>query len=282
MTQSTRWKDIWAAKAREVIPDFDLDRGFSSRVEEIERLSEHELIDFIGPGRSEIILDAGCGTGVNISRLYSRVKKIIGIDFAPGSIERCQKRIAAQNIQNAEVLVGSIIQTSLPDHAVDKVICLSVMQYLDDHEVRLALREFSRILSPGGLVILHVKNRASLYWLTLLVAKRLKMLFRRSTNCYNVRPFKWYLHELSALGYKTEDFNGFNLLTLDKMPKWLTSFLQRFELRHYRHWLFQTALVRGHMADLKIRAKFNGGLEVGSVRDEMNNHCAIADASQLD
>ena len=120
MSDSVEWKEVWAVRAREVTPDFDLDRGFSLREEGIERLSERELIEFIDPRQSEVVLDAGCGTGVNISRLFTRVKKIIGIDYAAGSIERCQKRVEVQNIRNAELHAGSILEILLPDHTVTR------------------------------------------------------------------------------------------------------------------------------------------------------------------
>jgi len=102
MKDSVEWKAAWAERAREEAPDFNLDRGFSKRREDIERLSERELIEFIDPHSSETVLDAGCGTGVNISRLCGSVKRIIGVDYTAGSIERCRKRIEAQNIQNCE------------------------------------------------------------------------------------------------------------------------------------------------------------------------------------
>ena len=255
MNDSVEWKEVWAVRAREETPDFDLDRGFSLREEGIERLSERELIEFIDPRQLEVVLDAGCGTGVNISRLFTRVKKIIGIDYAAGSIERCQKRVEAQNIKNAELHVGSILEISLPDHKINKVICLSVLQYLNDHEVCQAFGEFARVLAPNGVVILHVKNRASIYWWTLLAAKRAKALLGGNGSTYNVRPFDWYIDALCVAGFQIEEFNGFNLLTIDHMPKWLSSSLQRFELKHYRSWLLRNAFIRRHMSDLKIRAR---------------------------
>ena len=255
MTDSTEWRRIWDVRAKESVSDFDLDRGFARREEEIERLSDQELIEFIQPKVTDTVLDAGCGTGVNIVRLNSRVKKIIGIDYTAGSIERCQKRIREQTIANAEVIIGSISAVPLANCSVDKILCLSVLQYLEDSEVRQVLREFARLLAPEGVIILHVKNQSSLYWSTLLAAKKLKKLLGRRTSVYKVRPFEWYIKELNWAGFDVVDFNGFNLLTLDFMPRVLLSFLQKSELRHCRDWFFQSPMVRRHGADLKIKAK---------------------------
>ena len=46
---------------------------------------------------------------------------------------------------------------------MDRVLCTSVLQYLDDAQLRAAFREFARILKKDGTLVLHVKNLASLY-----------------------------------------------------------------------------------------------------------------------
>lgn len=254
MNNSLQWRRVWEDKSREDVPDFELDRGISPRDQEIENLSERENISFIDPGQLETLLDAGCGTGVNILRLCSRVRNIIGIDYTSGSLERCRRRIQAHQIHNAQVYLASVTAIPLPECSVDRIVCLSVLQYLNDEEVRQALKEFVRVLSPGGVCILHVKNSSSLYWSTLRVAKKLKGLLGRPTSTYYLRSFQWYLNELASLDCRVLEYKSFNLLTLDFMPRWLTYFLQRTELRHHSGWLFRMPFVRRHGADLKIKA----------------------------
>jgi ubiquinone/menaquinone biosynthesis C-methylase UbiE len=226
----------------------------SPREQEIENLSEEELLAFIEPAESEVVLDAGCGTGVNIVRLHSRVRSIIGVDYAWGSLERCRRRIQVHKVQNAHVCLASATAIPLPDRSVDRILCLSVLQYLDDEEVRKVLREFVRVLGPGGVIILHVKNSSSLYWSSLRVAKAMKGFMGFSTRLYHLRSFRWYAHELAFLNCKVLDYNSFNLLVLEGMPKRVLSFLQRFELRHRGALPFRARFVRRHGAELKIKA----------------------------
>lgn len=253
---------MWEDKSKENVPDFQLDRGISPRDLEIETLSEQELVTFIEPRKSDAVLDAGCGTGVNILRLHSRVRSIVGIDYAWGLLERCQKRIQAHEIGNARLCNASTTAIPLPDRSVDRVLCLSVMQYLNDEEFRRALREFVRVLAPGGVVILHVKNLSSLYWSTLWIAKKLKAFLGISTRIEYFRSFRWYVSELESANYRILDYNSFNLLTLEGMPKGMLSFFQRFELRHHNTPLLRTPLLRRHGAELKIKAKVDGPLPV--------------------
>jgi ubiquinone/menaquinone biosynthesis C-methylase UbiE len=154
--------------------------------------------------------------------------------------------------------VASVSAIPLPDRSVDKVLCLSVFQYLDDREVGQALREFIRVLSPGGVIVLHVKNLSSLYWLTLRIVKRLKVLFRRGTRIEHLRSFRWYVNELTSLGCRVQDYNSFNLLAIDGMPKSVLSSIQRFELRHHGEPVFKAPFLRRHGAELKIKATVAG------------------------
>ena len=72
-----------------------------------------------------------------------------------------------------EVFHGDITSIPLPDSAVDRILCMSVLQYVDDSQLRVAFREFARILKKDGTLVLHVKNLASLYLSTLWLMKRL-------------------------------------------------------------------------------------------------------------
>jgi len=254
MSGSGHWKEIWDKNAQTRVPDFELDRGFSPRSREIEALSENELIAFIEPKQSEVLLDAGCGTGTNVLRLHSRVKKLIGVDFSAASVERCKNRLQSEGIENAEVFTGSVAALPLDNQKVDRIICLSVLQYLNDGEVRETLRGFAEALNPGGVLIVHVKNRSSLYWITLLAAKKLKRLLHRKMMTYEVRSFGWYIDELHSAGFTVLDFNAFNVVSIEMMPQKLVSLLQGFELKFYNSWLLRRAFIRRHGADLKIKA----------------------------
>lgn len=254
MRTSADWRKAWEKKSGDQVSDFELDRG-TSREQEVEDLLEQELINFIEPRETETLLDAGCGTGVNVLRLHSRVSRVIAFDYAWGSVKRCKKRVQADRIRGAHLCVAGVTAIPLPNHSVDKILCLSVLQYLDDREVSQALGEFARVLTPGGTIILHVKNLSSLYWSTLLFAKRVKVRLGMPTRIEHFRPFRWYVDELSALDCNVVDYNSFNVLYFEGMPRRVLSFIQKFELR-YRHSRFwRHPFIRRHGAELKLRAR---------------------------
>ena len=111
-----------------------------------------------------------------------------------------------------------------------------------------------RILVPGGTIILHVKNSSSVYWLTLRLAKRAKAFLGLTTQLEYVRPFRWYVRELTSLNYHVVDYNSFNWLAVEGMPKQVLAILQRLELKYRKAWLFRSRFIRRHGAELKIKA----------------------------
>lgn len=254
MAHSDHWRTYWERRAEQSLPDYEYDRGRSPRGREIDLLSEDELLSFIQPEPGDTVFDAGCGSGVNIDRLHSRVRSIIAMDFSRGSVERARKRVRLCRIDNAKVVQGNVTEIPLPSRSVDKVLCMSVLQYLNDGDVRRAFAEFRRILRPRGVAILHVKNISSIYLATLYLMKKVKSLFRSGVQVEHYRSYRWYMRELESAGFNIAYYNSFNLLMFEGMPKLILRRLQKYELSNYNNWLLRRAFVRRHGSDLKIKA----------------------------
>jgi len=248
------WKQYWDQKNSSTVSDYEVDRGARLRNREIERLSNDELLDFIDAQSSDVVFDAGCGTGANILLLQPFVRRIIAMDYSEAAVARCQKRLALNGIDNVEVFQGDITSIPLPDDSVDRILCMSVLQYVDDTQSRAAFREFSRILKKDGTLVLHVKNLASLYLSTLWLMKRLRRILGRDTKLENLRTFHWYLSELQRAGFCPSDHRSLNIFVLDRMPRRLVLWLQKFELNHQSDFPFSSEFLRRHGSDLKIRA----------------------------
>ena len=106
--------------------------------------------------KSARILDAGCGTGGTIAWLRKAgFRNVIGIDNNPYALAFCKKRGIS------EVKLYSVDQIPFGKESFDVVICMDVL-YHQGVNYKNALKEFNRILKPGGL--LYVQEPA-LDWL---------------------------------------------------------------------------------------------------------------------
>ena len=94
------------------------------------------------------------------------------------------------NLSLAKYMSGDVTRATLSAGTVDTILCLSVLQYLDDDEVRRCLRAFSAGLKSNGVLILHVKNLASLYLSTLWIAKQLLGVIGKNVKLEYFRTYR--------------------------------------------------------------------------------------------
>jgi ubiquinone/menaquinone biosynthesis C-methylase UbiE len=126
---------------------------------ELERLRAFSRHFRLRPG--ERVLDAGCGSG----RLVPVICEMIGpdgslveLDFAPGMIGINRSK---RHRGNVTFVLGDVHALPFPDKDFDKVIALALLPHLDDKAA--ALKEFHRVLKPGGLLIIaHQMGREAL------------------------------------------------------------------------------------------------------------------------
>jgi SAM-dependent methyltransferase len=104
------------------------------------------------------VLDAGCGGRSYLPLLAATVGpagRIASIDLAEDNIATVQQRVAEWAFDlPSEPRVGSLVDLPYEDGAFDAVWCANTSQYLTDGELATALREFWRVVRPGGLVAL--------------------------------------------------------------------------------------------------------------------------------
>jgi ubiquinone/menaquinone biosynthesis C-methylase UbiE len=132
-----------------------------------------EFMKLWGKHDDHVILDYGCGPANDLVGflVYTKAKKVIGIDISEKALEFASRRLALHRIdpQRVELIHISDSATTLPidDNSVDYIYCEGVLHHTTSPEA--TLREFRRVLKPGSQACVMVYNCDSL-WLHLYVA----------------------------------------------------------------------------------------------------------------
>jgi ubiquinone/menaquinone biosynthesis C-methylase UbiE len=114
------------------------------------------------------MLDAGCGTGLNLASMPAGS---VGIDLNPRNLDLIRERLP-----HHPVVLGDIEAMPFEDESFSTVVCTEVLEHVPYPEK--ALREMFRVLKSGGLLIGSVPCRSMIWKLRFL-----------SSTCPGNEPF---------------------------------------------------------------------------------------------
>jgi ubiquinone/menaquinone biosynthesis C-methylase UbiE len=95
-----------------------------------------------------VLADCGAGTGLFASEMTD-ICHVIAIDSHEDALRLAEQNIGAENVKK-----GSCTALPLKDSSVDCITALDVIEHVEDD--RLAVREFARVLKPGGVIAVTV------------------------------------------------------------------------------------------------------------------------------
>lgn len=97
------------------------------------------------------VLDLGCGTGLLLARIRGRQPdvELEGIELSPAMLARARERLGP----SVGLALGSAQGLPHPDDHVDVVTCSSVLHDIA-HDHAAVLREWLRVLRPGGTIVI--------------------------------------------------------------------------------------------------------------------------------
>ena len=114
------------------------------------------------PINKQLLVDAGCGTGLYSAALVKNVRKIEAIDLNAGMLKIAKEKM---NLEGKKGLINfhisSIDSLPLDDETADAVMINQVLHHLPDNSTsgwanhEKILREFWRVLKSGGMLIIN-------------------------------------------------------------------------------------------------------------------------------
>jgi SAM-dependent methyltransferase len=108
------------------------------------------------------ILDAGCGSGV-MSRLLAShhpYAEVVGVDQNPRYVAFATERAAPENLANLSFQVADVRKLPFEAASFDIVCSQNVLFFISDPDA--AVREFRRVLRPGGRLLIALRHRTML------------------------------------------------------------------------------------------------------------------------
>lgn len=120
------------------------------------------MFDVLKPHMGREILEVGCGVGNLTEQMLPYCDRLVGVDVEPHYIQTVQERFGDRPGFSAHLLdLSSEIPTTPQPGTFDTVVCLNVLEHIEDHVT--TLRNMKAMLRPGGRLILLVPAFSWLY-----------------------------------------------------------------------------------------------------------------------
>jgi len=111
---------------------------------------QRESLEALQLGAEDRLLDVGCGTGAACRSAASVTASVVGIDLSPEMVR--QAREFASGLANVHFEIADSEHLPFDDGAFTAVVCSNSFHHYPDPG--RAVREMTRVLAPGGRLVL--------------------------------------------------------------------------------------------------------------------------------
>lgn len=115
------------------------------------RKKQNIILDHTAADRRDTILEVGCGDGLHAPG-YAEHFEYVGVDLSHSLVEQTRSRLNT----TGRVFQMDATNLSFADDAFSAVVGTAILHHLEDQEQ--ALREWQRVVEPGGSVTLMEPN----------------------------------------------------------------------------------------------------------------------------
>ena len=203
------------------------------------------ILEMVAPRHGEVVLDVGCGRGVDVLELAKRGVLAIGLDPSSRMMVGAREFLDGNRrylppADGCDVALVRGLGEALPFRpgSLDKLICKGALDHFADMERTMS--DMARSLRPGGAAIIAVANFNSL---SCRLGRRwhpiADRIYRVKTERHPWQPPADHNYEFDcpvlrrtvARDFRVERLQGMSLLwtapywgkTLSLMPKWMSA-----------------------------------------------------------
>lgn len=108
----------------------------------------------------DVILDIGCGGGININRMAEKAKKVYGVDYSIESV-KLSREVNEKLIREGKVEIqeGNVKNLTFEDDTFDIVTAFETVYFWPD--IEKCFGEVKRVLKPGGTFLIGMESNGS-------------------------------------------------------------------------------------------------------------------------
>jgi len=131
-----------------IAPRWDEERSFHAS----DAIVEQTILETIGSTRYTSMLDVGTGTGRMLQLLGKDVERAVGFDSSHSMLAVARANLERAEIRGIDLRQGDIYSPPFGNDSFDLIVIHQVLHFLDDPA--RAIREVSRLLTPGGRLLI--------------------------------------------------------------------------------------------------------------------------------
>ena len=122
----------------------------------VERRPRRRVLELARVRNGEAILEVASGTGVQLVELGRRNRsgRTVGVDFAPGMVQRTRRRLRSAKLDQVDLLRADARSLPFADATFDLVTNEYMLNLMPRADIPLAVAELHRVLKPGGRLII--------------------------------------------------------------------------------------------------------------------------------
>jgi len=177
-----------------------------------------DICDALDIKDRDLVLEAGCGTGNLAIKIKERGANVVGLDYSKEALEIYKKKDFS-----AKIVLGDLSEKlPFPDNYFNKIACNNTLYTLPKERQLAILKEFLRILKPGGKIAVAnpKKGWSAIKIYTYGIKQEIKKegLFKAS-----VKVLKFIVPAFKILYYnsKIKNKSGYTFLSLEEQKELL-------------------------------------------------------------
>lgn len=110
-----------------------------------------EFLEYLRKGKGKVILDLGCGPGVNAAYIHAKNFQVIGIDLSEKMVEYAKSRYP-----QIEFRLCNMTKLPFPANSFDGILASYSLIHLTKDAIPAVMSKLNQILKSGGVVYLSV------------------------------------------------------------------------------------------------------------------------------